>query len=1644
MRCLFLMFLFSGAVGLYSWDWIAFDKRISEPKAPVIEKLSSDRFLLSFKEHIPGLRYKTIETDWMINGTGERFALFSFPGFAFTGKIGEPKLPIITHAVEIPHGAEVSVRVVDSKYNEINLKDFGIKERIMPVLAPVPKIMGEKPKFLIDDRVYSNDRYYPDILTEIERHEGFARGHKLVTVRIFPLQYNPKTGNIKYYTDIEIELKFTGGDISKTLYEIHKNYSRDYEKFIDRMVLNPDAFEIKDVPVLPIYYDIFYSSDFSPAAESLSLWKTQKGFKVRMWDATGWSTNQIEDTIDAQTPLATYLVIIADPNASNPLPSGNANTYSGQTDLYYSETDGVGYLPDIFKARISVKTLDEAMIVVNKAIRYEKADFGSAGYDWLKRATFIAGYDPYGNQVIGRATNRYCFNLLVNNAGYNPGDVDTLVMASGEEEGRVVNEINEGNIWTVFTAHGGQTEWWVGYTGDFNVTELTNLTDNQDMYTMPCGHCCLANDFDYSSDCFGETWPKLSNKGGISYFGSVPGTVWDEDDWLQRRYFDAIYTDSVQGRIYEVSRFTDWALFWIENNTLSDLRQYYFEAYHVMNDPSLQIWTDKPDTLLVVHNSIIPPDSSNFIVEVYDNDGITPIEDALVCCWIPDEDPDVHEVEYTDANGSVTLNISPTTPGEKMFVTVTKHDYFPYEDTVNVVVPSSWTISPESVQVNTPTQVTVTVDDSSGYDYPGVEIHIYGYGFEGYDTTDISGQAIINVDAQYGELLEVAGRDTSEFWNLFKDTLPVYGASNFTSCDIGAYSDTIGVIGGLMPGISGEAWGYAFDTEFTLYLKGCGVDTSTYTSFDSALIDVNPVNPGNIKGTIGNSGYNIYQEYIPVKIYRGWLSGYITDAITSDLIEGVRVLGYEAGVDTSTNEPVFDLISDSQGFYEVDDSIHCGDYDIYESTFGYQPKSEVITIRQGNNVHNIELYPALSGIVYGTVSELGSGDPLTSEIRIYRTDNNSLYETTTTDSTTGGIYEVTLPQFTYRFLVTSYQHVPIDSTIYLYSDSLELNFVMDTTCGMILVIDDDSKAVGRIPGEDELKRGLKEGIVSNSEKGAASFKFYRWLMNLGYYVDTTTSAITDTAYWNNYDIILVTSGANTSPVDTNDITYKIVDWVEKGGKILIEGGEVGYDAALYPGYPEFAKKVLHITDWDADDVGTLVKQNDTHPLSTIPNVLPDLMPITYSGYGDEDACVLDAYAELIYGTNSYPQDAGILIYDPTPPSMCGQIVYYAFNLDALSDTNDAKALVENSAYYLLAEEPPGSDTLYGYVDALDTLDEGSIVSVLFRGSVYGIDTTDEYGNYMIPNLYDGVYNIIASREGYMDSVVSGVNITGNLEMNFTLYPLEIIYQEDFEDSNGAYTSSGDWEWGMPTYGPSGAHSGLNVWGTDLSGIYSNNSDSRLRTVDIDLSGVSKPMLSFYQWYDTESYFDGGNVKISTNGGTSWDILGNLSPPYNEDAASTSNAGIPGEPCYSGHDQGYWEEVTRELSAYTDSTITLRFHFGSDGSGQYSGWYIDDVMIYYVNYGGVEESNEIPRLYSMLVNSVEFGGALNIKYSLPERARVYFKVYDLTGREIKSIKEQMEAGYHEVNIDMVNYPAGVYFIHMDANGNKFTKKTVLIR
>ena len=156
--------------------------------------------------------------------------------------------------------------------------------------------------------------------------------------------------------------------------------------------------------------------------------------------------------------------------------------------------------------------------------------------------------------------------------------------------------------------------------------------------------------------------------------------------------------------------------------------------------------------------------------------------------------------------------------------------------------------------------------------------------------------------------------------------------------------------------------------------------------------------------------------------------------------------------------------------------------------------------------------------------------------------------------------------------------------------------------------------------------------------------------------------------------------------------------------------------------------------------------------------------------------------------------------------------------------------------------------------------------------------------------------------------------------------------------------SAAWQWGPDTLvGPYACDSVpiTNVWGTYLNTDYPSNAGHSLLSPPITLED-SCVVMELCHWYDIETYFDGGNVKVSNDGGITWYILFPCNG-YPEDQISLANCFLYGQPGFSGNSGG-WVKDYFDLSAFAGQTIQIRFDFGSDASFNYPGWYIKWVRI----------------------------------------------------------------------------------------------------
>jgi hypothetical protein len=143
----------------------------------------------------------------------------------------------------------------------------------------------------------------------------------------------------------------------------------------------------------------------------------------------------------------------------------------------------------------------------------------------------------------------------------------------------------------------------------------------------------------------------------------------------------------------------------------------------------------------------------------------------------------------------------------------------------------------------------------------------------------------------------------------------------------------------------------------------------------------------------------------------------------------------------------------------------------------------------------------------------------------------------------------------------------------------------------------------------------------------------------------------------------------------------------------------------------------------------------------------------------------------------------------------------------------------------------------------------------------------------------------------------------------------------------------------------------NHWHINPFDDYGSSEGAHLTSSAMDFTGLSSLILEVDVRYNTESSFDGMNLYYSTNGGTTWNLLGTTGTGINwydsnVDGINDQFTEITADPDGWAGDNFGWETASINLPAALDnaSSVLFRFYFGSDGSGVDDGVAMDNFVI----------------------------------------------------------------------------------------------------
>ena len=120
----------------------------------------------------------------------------------------------------------------------------------------------------------------------------------------------------------------------------------------------------------------------------------------------------------------------------------------------------------------------------------------------------------------------------------------------------------------------------------------------------------------------------------------------------------------------------------------------------------------------------------------------------------------------------------------------------------------------------------------------------------------------------------------------------------------------------------------------------------------------------------------------------------------------------------------------------------------------------------------------------------------------------------------------------------------------------------------------------------------------------------------------------------------------------------------------------------------------------------------------------------------------------------------------------------------------------------------------------------------------------------------------------------------------------------------------------------------------------------------------------------------------------------------------------------------------------------------DSETDKTGWLfsMNSIQIKASSTVGVNENELLPKEFSLEQNYPNpFNPSTIISYQLASNSKVDLKIFDLLGREVKTlINQNLEAGIHSVTFSATDLPSGIYFYKLTAGSFTQTKKMTLVK
>lgn len=258
--------------------------------------------LFTFPYRVSGQISKTISFDKAgierrnLKKGGKAYESVMFKESFRSRDVGKPDLPVFYYRFYIPKGQVVT----DIKFKSIKQDDIQLTSDLAPVQHPVITNFGSSDTVfdVPDTKVYNTDSFYPDKQADVLSTDFIDGNLQIVTVEVYPMQYQPRQKKLRLSSDVEISLVTSSNPDSKSTLTlvVPKFHDTESINLLKSLVQNPGDVPVADVPVaqtasylksatitwtVPFYeYVIVTSRALKPAFSEFLTWKKRKGYNA--------------------------------------------------------------------------------------------------------------------------------------------------------------------------------------------------------------------------------------------------------------------------------------------------------------------------------------------------------------------------------------------------------------------------------------------------------------------------------------------------------------------------------------------------------------------------------------------------------------------------------------------------------------------------------------------------------------------------------------------------------------------------------------------------------------------------------------------------------------------------------------------------------------------------------------------------------------------------------------------------------------------------------------------------------------------------------------------------------------------------------------------------------------------------------------------------------------------------------------------------------------------------------------------------------------------------------------------------------------------------------------------------------------------